>query len=92
MDPSGKDYGLDAPVLEIAVTEKDRGEVRVSVGAKDAKEDVYFVKASNRPEVFKLSANDFQDLDMKDEQLLKQVPGPQEPPKAPSTPAMAIPP
>lgn len=83
VDPNGQDYGLGAPVLEIAVTEKDRGEVRVTVGPKNAKEDVYYVKVSDRPEVFKLSANDFADLDMKDEQLLKEIPAAKAPPKAP---------
>lgn len=83
VDPHGKDYGLKAPVLEIAVTEKGRGEVRITVGAKDEKADVYFVKSSDRPGIFQLSANDFQDLDRKDEQLVQEAPAAQGPPKAP---------
>ena len=76
VDPNGKDYGLDTPLLEIAVSEKDRGEVRATFSPKNEKEDVYFVRVSDRPEVFKLSAHYFQDLDLKDEQLLKEAPAP----------------
>ncbi len=83
LDPNGNDYGLDAPVLEIAVLEKDRPEVRVTVSPKNAEGDAYFVKFSNRQQVFKLSANDFQDMDIKDEQLLKEAPAAQASPKAP---------
>lgn len=85
VDPSGNDYGLDAPVLEIAVTEKDRGEVRVALSPKGAKREIYFVKVSNRPEVFKVMANyfDFRDLDMKDEQLLKEASAAEVSPKTP---------
>ena len=74
VDPAGKEYGLDTPLLEIAVTEKERGETRLTVSPKNEKEDVYFVKASDRYGIFKVSAHYFQDLDMKDEQLLKESP------------------
>ena len=49
------------------------------------KEDFFFVKISNHPEIFKLSAHYLQDLDMKDEQLLKEEapPAAKAPPKAP---------
>jgi len=70
-DPSGKDYGLDTPFLEITVTEKGHNEIHAIVSPKNVKEDVCFVKISNRPGIFKLSAHYLQDLDMKDEQLLK---------------------
>ncbi|MBU9888286.1 MAG: DUF4340 domain-containing protein [Candidatus Omnitrophica bacterium] len=83
VDPKSGDHGLNAPVLEITVTRKERGEVRVTVGAKDAKEDAYFVKISGRPGIFKLSADDFQELDITDERLVRETPSAKEAPKVP---------
>lgn len=81
VDPAGKDYGLEAPFLEIRVTEKDSQEVQTIIGPQRPKEEFCFVKISGRPEIFKLKAHYLQDLEMTDEKLVKETPASSNPPK-----------
>lgn len=74
-DPNGKNYGLENPSLEVAVTEGDE-ETVLSLGAKDEKANIYFVKLSNSTTVFTLTAYYFEDLGIDDTRFLKEPPPP----------------
>lgn len=72
-DPAGTNYGLEKPVWKLVVTEGDKT-VTLEAGPKDEKEGVYFMKVRDVPQVFRLAAEFFEDLDLKDEQFLKETP------------------
>ena len=73
MDPAGKEYGLEKPVLQLAVTQ-DGKETLFNAGPKDAKGDLYYVKLSDNPTIFGLSAHYFDDLNVDDAHLIKDTP------------------
>ncbi|HNX67901.1 MAG TPA: DUF4340 domain-containing protein [Candidatus Omnitrophota bacterium] len=83
VDPAGKDYGLEKPAWEIAVTEGER-ETVLSLGAKDEKTSSYFVKISAVPAIFQLSAYYAEDLQIDDSRFMKEAPKENPPVAAPA--------
>lgn len=73
VDPAGKDYGLENPGWEIAVTEGDR-ETLLSIGGQDEKEKGCFVKISGNPAIFILGATYTGDLEIDDTRFAKEIP------------------
>jgi hypothetical protein len=72
MDPAGKDYGVEKPVWQMAVTEGNR-KILLNAGPKAAKEDLYYVKTSLSPSVFSLSSGYFDDLNVDDTRFVKET-------------------
>jgi hypothetical protein len=72
MDPAGKEYGVEDPVWQLAVTAED-GKTILNAGAKDAKEGLCHVKILNKDTVFGLAAHDFDDLNMDDTHFVKEA-------------------
>lgn len=79
-DPGGKDYGLEQPVWQLAVSEGDKKTV-LSAGPKAGKEDLYYVKTSSRESFFALNAGFFGDLNVDDTHFVKGAPPAGEPKK-----------
>jgi hypothetical protein len=76
VDPAGKEYGLEKPVWRLSVMEGEKP-VILEAGSKNEKENVYFVKVRDLPQVFQLASDFWGDLDAKDEQFLKDAPKPE---------------
>lgn len=72
MDPAGKEYGVEDPVWQLAVTTED-GKTILNASAKDAKEELCYVKFSNKATVFGLAAHDFDDLNVDDTHFVKEA-------------------
>ncbi len=72
VDPAGKDYGLENPDWEIAVTEGGT-ETILSISGKNEKEKGCFVKISRNPGVFILGATYTEDLEVDDARFAKEA-------------------
>ena len=72
VDPNGKDYNLEKPVWQLAVTEGGR-KTLLSAGPKAMKEEFYYVKTSFGNAVFSLNAGYFDDLNVDDTHFVKEV-------------------
>jgi hypothetical protein len=83
VDPGGKDYGLEKPVWQLAVTQNSK-KVFLSAGPKDEKADLFYVKRSGDPTIFGLQASFFTDLNVDDTHFVKDVPSVAKPPKDPA--------
>jgi len=70
VDPGGKNYGLEQPVWQLAVSEGDKKTI-LSAGPKTGKEGLYYVKTSARESVFVLNAGFFDDLNVDDTHFVK---------------------
>lgn len=75
-DPAGKDYGLENPVWQLAVTDGN-DKVILNAGPKAAKEDLYYVKTADAGTVFGLGAGYFDDLNVDDTRFVKDPPLPE---------------
>lgn len=65
-DPAGKSYGLEQPVWRLTVTAGGKQQV-LEAGPQRTKGNVYFMKFRDRPEVFRLTAYYFEDLNVKND-------------------------
>lgn len=72
-DPSGKGYGLEEPVWQLAVTEGGR-ETVLSAGPKDEKQGFCYVRRAGDKTVFVLNDYFFNDLNVDDTYFLKDAP------------------
>ena len=72
VDPGGKDYGLEKPVWQLAVTEGGK-KTFLSAGPKAGKEDLYYVKTSTGTFVLSLDAGYFDDLNIDDMHFVKDA-------------------
>jgi hypothetical protein len=72
VDPAGRGYGLEKPVWQLGVSEGDR-KVLLNGGAKNAKEEVCYVKPVGGSTVFALESSYFEDLDTDDTRFVKDV-------------------
>jgi hypothetical protein len=73
MDPGGKEYGLEKPVWQLAVTEENK-KTLLNAGPKDEKGGIIYVKRSGDPTIFDLQASFFDDLNVDDTHFVKSVP------------------
>lgn len=94
VDPNGAGYGFEKPTLAIVVKESEK-EITLTLGAKDEKENIIYVKISGSPSVFCLSSYYLSDLDIDDTHFFKELtpsPAPisqdakEQPPHSPESP------
>ncbi len=71
--PEGQDYGLATPAWQLGVSEGNR-KILLNIGAKAAKEELYYVKRVSDPVIFALSAGYFKDLIKDDTDFFVDVP------------------
>jgi len=71
VDPDGKGYGLEKPVLEIAVTAGGK-ETAISLGVNDEKAGGYYAKISDASSIFLVNGYYFGDLNIDDTHFFKE--------------------
>ncbi len=72
VDLGGKGYGFEKPVWQLAVTENGKKKL-LTVGSKDDKGELFYVKRSGEPAAFALKSSFFDDLNVDDIHFLKDV-------------------
>jgi hypothetical protein len=84
LDPDGKEYGLEKPVWQLAVTEDGKKKI-LNAGPKNEKEGFFCVKRSGDPTIFGLNISFFNDLNVDDTHFVKEIPSVAAPEKEMST-------
>ncbi len=72
MDPLGKEYGLEKPFWQLAVTEGTKKTI-LNAGVEDEKEGRRFVSRAGDPTIFALQSPFFEDLSVDDTHFVKEM-------------------
>jgi len=73
VDPSGKGYGLEQPVWQLAITEEGQKTI-LNAGPKDEQRKIFYAKHLKDPTIFNVQASFFDDLNIDDTHFLKDIP------------------